>query len=551
MKRLPIGISDFKKLIENDYYFVDTSEMIAEIYREAADIALITRPRRFGKTLNMSMLRYFFDNRFETSALFTGLKISEDTEVMKEINGYPTVFLTFKDIKDNSWEMTRENLKALIAELYGEYYGLLKKNLKDFQWNYCHRIINGIGSDVDYQRGLKNLTEFLFEIYKKPVMLIIDEYDVPIQSGWSYGFYDDVIGFMRGFLSGALKDNNCLFKGVLTGIYRVAKESIFSGLNNLSVFTILEKDYSEYFGFTEDEINDIFNHFGSEYDLKMKNDLKSWYNGYKFGDSTIYNPWSVVNYLRFKELKSYWINTSSNDLIITVIEENLHYNSDFRLAIENLISGKNITKTIDNSASLRDLQTKTDSIWSLFLFSGYLKQESYVLKKGKYECKLNIPNEEVLIFFQDTVLSWLEKSGERTLFSIVKPLLNGKAEIFCENLKNYVLNALSYHDLKGEPENTYHMILLGMFAHLTEEYWIKSNRESGLGRYDICLKAKDKQNYSAIIEIKADPEAVKDAMKQIDEKAYLQELTSEGYTRIMKIALGVDGKRIETIAELM
>jgi hypothetical protein len=550
MKRLPIGISDFKELIENDYYFVDTTQLIGDIFREAAKIALITRPRRFGKTLNMSMLHYFYDNRLNTSKLFSGLNISKDKEMMQQLNAYPTIFITFKDIKDLHWETAEMKIKNMLSSLFDDFADVIVPVLKsDVEKRVYQNIINREANIADYQEALKNLTEYLYRAYNKPVLILIDEYDVPIQSGWSNDYYDKIIDFMRGFLSGALKDNSYLFKAVLTGIYRVAKESIFSGLNNLIVYTIFKRKYAEYFGFTEEETEKLCQSVCKQQDEILKENLKSWYNGYYFSGLTIYNPWSVINYLYEKELKPYWINTSSNDLIIQLIEENIQIDETFRQDIETLIAGESVQQTIDDSSALRDLQTRPDSIWTLFLFSGYLKAQTQELKKGKYHCELKIPNEEVLIFFQDTVFYWIEKAGRRILTSIVEPLVKGDGQNFCEKLKSYVSNTLSYFDIKGEPENTYHMILLGMFAHLTEDYWIKSNRESGLGRYDILLKAKDKKNYSTVIEIKSNPSKIKEAMDQIDNKEYIEELISEGYTKIMKVALGVDGKRIDAMVK--
>jgi hypothetical protein len=352
---------------------------------------------------------------------------------------------------------------------------------------------------------------------------------------------------MRGLLSGALKDNPFLFKGVLTGIYRVAKESIFSGLNNLKVYSLFEEKYSEYFGFTEDEVEWLFQSLEIADEGLIKN-LKAWYNGYDMGNQVIYNPWSVLNYLVDKKLKPYWINTSSNDLIIRLIENNLKEDVDFQHDIEELISGNSIAKMINEASSLRDIDYDMDAIWTLFLFSGYLRPENVVVENGKYKCQLKVPNKEIMIFFQDTVINWIKKASKRTLYSITDSLINGDAGKFCEKLEKYVMETLSYYDIKSKPENTYHLILLGMFAHLVNDYWIKSNRESGLGRYDICLKAKNKKNYSAIIEIKSEAGKTADAMRQIIDKAYAQELESEGYTKIMKIALGVDGKKIKTIA---
>ena len=549
MKRLPIGISDFKKLIENDYIFADTTRLIADVYREAADIILLTRPRRFGKTLNMSMLSYFFDNRLQTAHLYEGFDVSRDAEMMDVVNTFPVIFLSFKDVKDRNWNTAEMKLKNLFSKLYNNFYETLMPVLKPgIEKKTYMDIINKVANNADYQDALKNLTEYLYRAYDKPVILLIDEYDVPIQSGWSYGYYDEVIDFMRGLLSGGLKDNSYLFKGVLTGIYRVAKESIFSGLNNLKVYTVLKKRYSQYFGFTQEEIDSLLDSLHFEEPDKLKEGLKSWYNGYNFGGRTVYNPWSVVNYLFDQELQPYWINTSSNELIQETIDLNMKKRRKFRGEIQSLIAGDSITSTIDDSSALRELRTKPNTIWALFLFSGYLKAETMTLKAGKYDCELKIPNEEVLIFFKDTVMEWLSANDPDILYDMSESLRKGEGERFCEELKKFVLETLSYYDINGEPENTYHMILLGMFAHLSGGYWIKSNRESGEGRYDILLKAKDRENYSAVIEIKASADKTREGMDQIVEKKYLSELESEGYEKILKLSLGVDRKRVEVLA---
>ena len=549
MKKLPIGISDFKEIIEKEYLFVDTSQLIGKILNENANAILITRPRRFGKTLNMSMLSYFFDNSLDSSDLFKGLMIAEDEEVMKEINGYPTIFITFKDIKDHSWEEASLNLKNQIISLYKQKKGILEKLLKDKdERRYYRSIVERSAPLADYKESLKSILGYLASVYNKPVLLLIDEYDVPIQSGWTYGYYDEVIDFMRIFLSAALKDNPNLFRGVLTGIYRVAKESIFSGLNNLKVYTIMDEKYSEYFGFTELEVDWITNEAGKGFNEEFKKGMREWYNGYSFGGKTIYNPWSVINYLCDGVLKPYWINTSGNDLIISLVEENLKKKGSFREEIETIISGKPLEKIIDDSSALREISRIPNAIWSLFLFSGYLKAENAELERGKYRCNLMIPNEEVKIFFQDTVINWLNGTEYEEKFSyMTKALVSGEAGNFCISLKEFVSGTLSYYDISKAPENTYHILLLGIFAQLQGKYWIKSNRESGLGRYDILLKAKDKSNYSAIIEIKKSVEDLEKALKQIDEKDYSRELKSEGYDKILKVAIGADGKSIETM----
>src|SRR6056297_3178629 len=430
MKRLPIGISDFKELVQNDYYFVDTSKFIGDIYRDGAKIILLTRPRRFGKTLNMSMLSYFFDNRKKSSELFSDLAVSDDSEVMEAVNAYPTIFISFKDIKDRYWETAEMKLKHLISKLYNDFYDSIKSVLRPgIEVKTYESIINKESHIADYQDSLKNLTEYLYRAYQKPVMLIIDEYDVPIQSGWSYGYYEDVIDFMRGLLSGALKDNSFLFKGVLTGIYRVAKESIFSGLNNLNLFTVMNKDYATYFGFTESEVEELFKDFDVNAEDREK--IKRWYNGYNFGGHVVYNPWSLLNYLRFKDLMPYWINTSSNNLIQATINTNMKEKERFRSDIESLITGETNKKIIDDASALRELRTKPNAIWALFLFSGYIKPETKQLKAGKYECMLKIPNEEVMVFFKDTVLEWLSIQDPDIFYDMAESLTHGDGEQFC------------------------------------------------------------------------------------------------------------------------
>jgi hypothetical protein len=535
LKKIPIGISDFKELIENDYFFADTTQMIKDIFRETSKIILLTRPRRFGKTLNMSMLSYFFDNRLDTARLYEGLDISRDIEVMKRVNTYPVIFLTFKDVKDLNWETAKSQLMTILSELYGEYERDVKEVFRnDMERQIYQKIINRTADWTDFKNALKNLTEYLNRVYNKPVILLIDEYDIPIQSGWTYDYYDQVIDFMRGLLSGALKDNSYLFKGVLTGIYRVAKESIFSGLNNLSVFTLMEKDYTTYFGFTEKEVEGLLESYSIP--STEREAIKSWYNGYIFGEHVIYNPWSILNYLRFHEMKPYWINTSSNDLIKETIEKNLKDDETFRVTIEEMIAGKTVEKRIDDASALRDMEYDPDAIWTLFLFSGYLKAENPHKARGSedivYDC--SIPNTEVTRFYKKTVINWLQRAGRNIIYDLADPLVKGEGQRFGEKLKRFVMETLSYYDIKGEPENTYHMILLGMFTHLSGGYWIKSNRESGEGRYDISLKAKNRENYSAIIEIKPAAEKTDEGMEQIEEKEYLRELESEGYDKILK-----------------
>ncbi len=408
MKKLPIGISDFRELIENDYLFVDTSLFIEDIFRESAKSILITRPRRFGKTLNMSMLRYFFDNTVDSSVLFKALKITGKPEMMQEINKTPTLFITFKDVKNLDWYSTEVQLRSLIAKLYDDMYPSIRKHLKSpvERRNY-DAIRNKTVETVEYKSSLKFLTELLYRTYQKPVLLLIDEYDAPILSGWLNGYYDDVIDFMKGFLSNALKDNAFIFKGILTGIYRVSKENVFSGLNNLKVYSVFDERYASYFGFDDYSVDCLLNTLEIKSPAQVKTTLKTWYNGYNIGSNIQYNPWSVIRYLDERKLKAYWINTSSNDLIRENIHKNMDKKAEFREDITSLLKGNTIRKIIDDAASLNDLNTKTEALWTLFIFSGYLKAKTQRLKNTKYDCELIIPNKEILVFFQDTVMDWL------------------------------------------------------------------------------------------------------------------------------------------------
>jgi len=496
------------------------------------------------------MLSYFFDNQLDTAPLYEGFDISRDAEVMGVVNTFPVIFLSFKDVKNNTWEVAYDKLKSLLSDLFHQLKDSLQKIMEDdYEKRYFTAILQGTASNAEYQKGLLKLTKYLYNVYNKRVILLIDEYDVPIQSGWAYGYYDEVIDFMRGLLSGALKDNSYLFKGILTGIYRVAKESIFSGLNNLKVYTVMDERYATYFGFTENDIAYLLKTLNMENNEQVKQGLKEWYNGYKFADHVIYNPWSVINYLYDQKLQPYWINTSSNDLIKETIEKNLKEDERFRISIEEMIAGEKVEKRIDDASALREMEYDPDAIWTLFLFSGYLKAENPHEAKGSkdivHDC--TIPNTEVTRFYKKTVINWLQRAGRNIIYDLADPLVKGEGQRFGEKLKHFISGSLSYYDIKGEPENTYHMILLGMFAHLSGGYWIKSNRESGLGRYDICLKAKDKENYSAVIEIKPSADRAREGMEQIEEKAYLQELETEGYEKILKISLGVDGKQVEAM----
>lgn len=395
-KKIPIGISDFKVLIENGYYYFDKTKFIPNIIEEFGKSLLFTRPRRFGKTLNMSMLRYFFDirNAEENRNLFKNLYIEKTSNI--EYQGqYPIIYLSLKDLKLNSFEETIEEIKNLIAELYEEHIYILE-NLSSFNKNIFNHVLNRNANMVELRNSLKFLSKILKDFYGKNVVLIIDEYDTPIVSAYEYGYYDEIITFFRPFLSSVLKDNEHLQMGIMTGILRVAKEGIFSGLNNLSVYTILDDKYSDFFGLTENEVEKSLLDFQMDYRI---DEVKSWYDGYKFGETEIYNPWSILNFLSSKKLESYWINTSDNFLIKKILG-----NSDdsIREELREIFNYRFIEKSIDKASNMLDVNN-TKEIWQLLLFSGYLtigkKTEttidSYLLK---------VVNKEVHNFFQKTFI---------------------------------------------------------------------------------------------------------------------------------------------------
>ena len=560
MKEVPLGVSDFGKMLRGNYLFVDTTPFIGEIFREGSEVVLITRPRRFGKTLNMTMLHEFFDNRKNTRALFEGLKITQDERVMQEINQHPTIFITFKNCKGKTWENTAILLRNTIIQLYQQHRYLLDSpHVYPEDRDFFMEILRKEADIAEYMLALEKLTQMLSQHHQKKVLVLIDEYDVPIQSGWTDEYYDDVIEFMRVFLISALKDNPYLSKGVLTGVYRVAKESIFSALNNLAVFPLTEESYSQYFGFTQEEtrwaIEEIFSQEGKteqEIEDAMK-EVHQWYNGYRFGSHTIYNPWSIISYLRYRDAKPYWVNTSDNQLILSLVHQKLQEDKEsFRQEMATLLEGKELIKPFDDSTSLHEIKGAHNAIWPLFVMSGYLKAQLYQKEGTGTKYALSIPNLEVQSFFEKTITAWLNQASQKGISDMETKLTEGKPETFAQMLQTLAIDTLSYYDIqKDHPEQTYHMLLLGMLTQVQHLYHIRSNRESGQGRYDILLKPKAGKPdlYGVIIEIKKGTDKLDQAMEQIRQKEYAQELRSEGCARIMAIALGVEGKQVEMKTE--
>ncbi|OVE70753.1 AAA family ATPase [Clostridium diolis] len=552
-KTIQIGTSDFKKLIEGKNYFVDKSLLIKEFIENSADIILTPRPRRFGKTLNLSMLRYFFDIRTknETKDLFKDLKIENEKEIMKLQGEYPVIFITFKNQKHLSYDDFKIGIQMLLSNLYKEHEYLLESNnLSEFDKADFKEIISRKAPVGIFSEAISNLMMYMNKHYGKKVMLFIDEYDVPIQESYLRGFYDNMIVLIRNLLTSALKDNPYVEKSLITGILRVVKESIFSGLNNLEVNTLLRKTFNDKFGFTKNEIRELLSYYKHEDDMQS---VKKWYNGYIFGGEVIYNPWSVLNYLKNTRegFMPYWINSSSNDLIKRLL---LKGDNNIKLELEELIEGNSINKKIDDSIVMAEVEDSNENIWSFLLMSGYLKAVKTENIEGILNCELKIPNKEVLIFYRNLIEKWFKEALTNQKYELMlNTLITGNIKIFAGLFKEFVINNLSYFDISGkEPERVYHAFVLGMLVSLSNEYQVKSNKESGYGRYDVMIIPKDISKIGIIIEFKkidyflddTIEEATKEALRQIEEKNYAQELFQKEVKNIIKLAIVFKGKEV-------
>ena len=551
MKKLPIGISDFRKVIRDNNYFVDKSMLIHELINSNAQISLLPRPRRFGKTLNLSMLRYFFENREDNSYLFKELEIYKRDEFKTHQGKYPVIFLTFKDVKNGSFQDAMYGIRDLITQEYEKHYDDIKEmKLSIREKRIIDSILNCSDSNRDYENSIFLLSKLLYQKYNREVVILIDEYDTPIHASYLYGYYDKLIIFMRNLLSGAFKDNDYLFRGAITGILRVSKESIFSGVNNLKTYSILESRYSDRFGFTIDETTEILDSFG----LKDRYDeISKSYNGYKIGDHTMFNPWSILNYIDNPkhELLPYWANTSSNDLVKHLISIS---SLKFKKSLEIWLRGGFIRSEIDSNIVFSEIEKSDENIYSLLFFSGYLKCLNKKLVNQKYQCNLAIPNNEVRYIFRNIISNWINESFRNDRLEVLlEALTYGDIELFEELFSEFVLETLSFYDVnKKNEEAVYQAFLLGILISLND-YEVISNRESGLGRVDIILLHRDdKERLAIIMELKKinrfqesnKDTALKKALKQIEEKKYEVEVKKRGYSNILKMGVVFDGKRV-------
>lgn len=550
MKQIPIGISDFETIIEHNYYYVDKTLLVSNVLSARGQVTLIPRPRRFGKTLNMSMLQYFFENNSSSKAhLFNGLYVYQQPGCMAEQGQYPVIFLTFKDVKLDNWHGCYNLLTALIANEYRRHSYLenSSKLLPTEKKEFVALLEKSAGQEL-YQNALKQLTLFLFKHHGKKPIILIDEYDTPIHAGFTYNYYRQIIDFMRIFLGGGLKDNNLEF-AVVTGILRVAKESIFSGINNLSVCSLLDECNADMFGFTESELTELINHFGLSHTKTL---VQEWYNGYSCGSTTLYNPWSINNYIKTNgRLENYWVNTSSNDIIKDLL---VSADESVKEDLEELIAGKAITKYIKSNIVFQELEDQTDIIWSFLMFSGYLTYHNLIFGGDNPVADICIPNKEVSLLYKNVIRLWFERGTYKKKYPhMLQCLVNGNIDDFTELFYEFVANTLSQFDVNGnEPERFYHAFVLGMMIGIEKEYEIKSNRESGLGRYDVMLIPFDTEKKGVVIEFKKVSSyaketletAVEKALNQIKTKNYAQELHARGIKNIIELGIAFEGKKV-------
>lgn len=532
MRPIAIGVSDFRNIIANNCFYVDKTKFIEELVNDMTAVHLITRPRRFGKTLNLSMLKYFYDieGNTENRKLFDGLYISNFL-AMSEQGKYPVIFLSFKDVKaDSSLEMM-ENIAILMKNLYDKFEYIREKlnqsNLMEFDEIWLKK------DNANLRGALLNLCSYLKEYYNQDVILLIDEYDTPMVSAYEHGYYDEIKMFFTTLYGSALKENPALKKAVLTGIMRISKENIFSGLNNVKVNSILEEDFAEYFGITEKEVEKSLIEYGLEERLP---EVQKWYNGYIFGGVRVYNPFSITNFLDRKKIMPYWVNTSSNTLINKVLKE---ASSSIFEELSKLFQRETINKTIDVYSNFNELKN-TEQIWYLLTNAGYLTPVEEI-DFGKYS--IRIPNEEVHYFFErDFIRNFLGSvdNFDRTL----SYLLEGDFDNFTYELENIMLNSVSCFDFNSNSkESHYHVFILGMLLGLRRRYYIHSNREGGRGRYDLVVEPMDKRKNGLVIEFKVAKEkeelekASEEALAQIEEKRYYEGLRDRGVERIILVGI--------------
>ena len=546
-KALPIGYEDFGEIISNNFYYVDKTLFIKELLDKKGKANLFTRPRRFGKTLNMSMLRYFFEdtgnaeNNAQNKRLFDGLEImSAGEKYLSHMQKYPVISLSLKSSKQPTWELAYESLKEAIGNEFQRHNGILSQLQIDTDREKFNRLQKQKGEPGDYITALAFLSKCLHEAYGQTVIILIDEYDVPLENAYFNGFYQQMIDFIRSLFESALKTNLHLYFAVITGCLRITKESIFTGLNNFDNVSILSKIYDEYFGFTRKDVDELL----VNYDLTDKKEIiRKWYDGYLFGKTEIYNPWSIINYVKALTAdpnevpRMYWSNTSSNNIIHALIER---ADLSDRMEIEDLIAGGTIEKPIHEEITYEDVYQSTDNLWNFLFFTGYLKNSGLRMIGNQIYLTLSIPNIEVCQIYKDKILGWFsDKVEQKDLSILYQNILNGNVSGFQTRLTELLQDTISFYD---NAEAFYHGFMQGILGHL-RSYIVKSNRESGDGRYDMLIRSLDITKPIILMEFKTAKNfpslesRAQEALEQISEKEYDREFKNEGYQRSIRYGI--------------
>ena len=539
MRKIPIAIEDFKEIIGQDYYYVDKTKFIEDILNDGAKVKLFCRPRRFGKTLNMSTLKYFFDieNKDKNRKLFNGLYI-ENSPLISEQGKYPVIFLSLKGITGNTWKDIIIEIKGKIFKIYNQFEEIITPILSESESKIFKRLLNKESDEGELKTALSFLTLLLYKYYNQKVIVLIDEYDSPIISAYEKGYYTEMKDFLKAFYGEVLKTNEYLQMGVLTGIIRVAQAGIFSDLNNFTNYTILNNEYSNSFGLVENEVKVMLNYYDIGYEMP---EVKEWYDGYSFGKDEIYNPWSILNFVQFKVLKSYWINTSSNFMIRELLE---HTGEEGLKTLEKIFNQEEVAVRITENVRFGN-NLSASEVWELMLYSGYLTINGG-LDDGRY--LVRIPNMEIMNFFKDEFLTIVFGNYDK-VDRLRDALKDKNIEQLNKSIEELVLHTMSSHDITKYYENPYHMLLLGFFYALDGYYLPKSNMEAGYGRADIILFPKDKTKAGYILELKRaytkKPEKeVEKALQQIDDNKYYVELERYGAKEIIKLGYVFDGKKV-------
>jgi hypothetical protein len=558
MKRLPIGVENFQELITEDYFLVDKTLLIKTFIEDGSKVILIPRPRRFGKTLNMSMLNYFFSIQHQQHAdLFTDLAIAKHAEFChKHQSQYPTIFFSLKKIINNTIEEAIKSIKQTMAELYQQHrYLLTSEQLFPEDKVFFNKILNENVEPGDLRNSLLRLITFLYKHHQKKVLVLIDEYDAPIHAGYKYGFFEEIILFMRTFFSEGLKIQDFLHKSLVTGILRVSQESIFSGLNNVECYSLLRSEYSEYFGFNENEVLELARQASVSIDISK---IRTWYNGYHVDGLSLYNPWSIINcFKRNSELEPYWVNTSDNLLIKDLLGG---ADVSVKQALESLIKGDSIVSLMNDNLVFTHLKMNDVALWQLLFFSGYLTlNRLFIDAKGRRIAQLRIPNKEVLLLYQQMIEYWyISKTNTKSYEQLIKSLLNNQLDSFQKKLQDYINQVGSYFDFHSHTtEAVYQAFILGLVAGLADDYIINSNIETGDGRCDVLMIPRDINLQGFILEFKRDDSEenlkslAEQALTQIINKKYVTKLKQQKVKSALALGIAFAGKKVFIAAKLL